>query len=123
MRRKLNIRLVLWSLAVLVPTGIAVHLLHEVQVRRSAQTLLGRGDQALAQGSLDQALAHYTHYLGFVPSDGDAREKYVRVFDRVAPPAERGRVVFLMQQLLLDRPDLYDLRYRLIHNLIAIGRI
>jgi tetratricopeptide (TPR) repeat protein len=123
MHRKLDLRPILWACAILVPTAIAVHLLHSMQVRRLARTLVGRGDEALAQGQPAQALAHYAHYLGFAPDDRDAREKYVRLFDRRASPAERGRLVTLMQQLLLDRPDLHDLRFRLVHNLIAIGRL
>src|SRR5262249_39030682 len=32
-------------------------------------------------------------------------------------------VVLLIQELLLQRPELHDLRFRLVHNLIAVGRI
>lgn len=122
MHRKFNLRFVLWSLAVLVPAALAVHLLHGYQFRRHETTLLGRGDQALAQGRTSQALTLYAHYLGFVPGDRDVRLKYVRLLDQVAPPGERPRVILLMQQLLLDRPELYDIRYRLAYNLIGIGR-
>ncbi len=123
MHRKPNLRLMLWIFAILVPAGIAVHLLHGYQLRRTALTLLHRGDQALARGHTEQALADYTRYLGFVPGNNHAREKYVRLLDRGANLLERPHVVRLMQQLLLERPDLYDLRYRLVQNLIAIGRI
>src|SRR5947209_3231235 len=122
MHRKLNLRFALWLVVVLVPAGVAVHLLHGYQFRRQASTLRDRGDQALAQGQTTRALALYSHYLGFVPADPDAREKYVRLLDQTAPPADRLRVIRLMQQLLLDRPDLYAMRYRLAHNLIGIGR-
>jgi tetratricopeptide (TPR) repeat protein len=123
MQRKLNVRLFVWTVVLLVPTGIAVHFVHGFQVRQHAQILLERGDSALAQAQPEQALAAYTQYLGFVPGDLAAREKYVRLLDRVAAPADRMRVVLLMQQLLLAHPDLHDIRFRLVHNLIAVGRI
>jgi Tfp pilus assembly protein PilF len=123
MRRKLNVRLLLWTVAALVPAAVAVHFVHGYQVRRNAEVLLQRGDQELEQGRPDQALVYYGQYLGFVPGDTDAQEKYVRLLDRLAPPGDRIRVVLLMQRLLLERPELHDLRFRLIHNLIAVGRI
>ncbi len=122
MHRKLNLRFALWTLAVLVPFGVAVHFVHGYQFSRHATTLLDRGDQALAQGQTTQALTLYAHYLGFVPGDRDARLKYVRLLDQVAPPGKRLHVIHRMQQLLLDQPDLYDIRYRLANNLIGIGR-
>jgi tetratricopeptide (TPR) repeat protein len=123
MRRQLNLRLLLWALAAFVPAAVVVHLLHGYQVRRHATTLLERGDQALAQGQAEQALADYTRYLGFVPRDIEAREKYIRLLDRTAQPVDLPRVVLAMQELLLDQPELHEVRYRLVHNLIAIGRI
>jgi tetratricopeptide (TPR) repeat protein len=123
MRRKLNVRLVLWSLAVLVPIGIVVHLLHVYQLARLAVTLRDRGDQAAVEGKTQQALTDYSRYLGLVPRDREAREKYARLFDRTALPLDRLRVVLLLQQLLLDRPDLHDVRHRLVENLIFVGRI
>src|SRR6267378_3501119 len=123
MHRKLNLRLLIGCFVILVPMALLVYLLHGYQVRRSALTLLERGDRASLQGQAQQALAHYTNYLGFVPDDASAREKYLRLFDRVAAPADRGRVVVLMQKLLLEKPELHDVRFRFVHNLISVGRI
>jgi tetratricopeptide (TPR) repeat protein len=123
MRRQLNLRLLIWTVAALVPTVIVVHLLHGYQVRRQAYTLLQRGDLAAENGQPDQALAEYARYLGFVPADNDAREKYVLLLDRTALPVDLPRVVDAMQELLAKRPDLHNVRYRLVHNLIATGRI
>lgn len=123
MYRTLNLRLLVWATAAFIPAAVAVHFVHGYQVRRHAHSLRGRGEQALAQDRPEQALAHFAQYLGFVPDDRDAREQYARLFDRVAGPADRVRVVLLLQQLLLDRPNLHDVRFRLVHNLIAVGRI
>ena len=122
MHRKLNLKPILWTLAALVPAGIGIHFVHGYQVQRNARSLLARGDAAAAKDHFDAALADYARYLGIVPNDLAAQEKYVRLLDRVAGPADQVRVVMLMQQLLLARPELHDLRFRLVHNLIAVGR-
>src|SRR5438309_10736187 len=98
MQRKFNFRLFVWVLIVLLPVAIVVHFVHTYQVRRHASILVSRGDQALAQGNPDQALAHYANYLGFVPDDATAREKYIRLFDQVAAPGDRIRVVLRSEE-------------------------
>lgn len=123
MHRQLNLRLLVGCFVVLVPVAVIVHCVHGYQVRQCALTLRSRGDRAVELGQPEQALAHYTNYLGFVPDDASAREKYIRLFDRVASPADRGQVAVLMQKLLLERPDLHDVRFRFVHNLIFVGRI
>ena len=123
MRRKLNFKPIVWTLAAFIPAGIGVHFVHGYQVQRGARSLLARGDAALAQDHPDAALADYARYLAIVPNDVDAQEKYVRLLDRIGGPGDRLEVVLQMQQLLLARPELHDIRFRLVHNLIAVGRV
>lgn len=122
MRRRLNVKLLLWSCGGVLAATAAFHLLHLAQARRAAHALLEQADRAAAQNRPDRALTHYAHYLQFAPDDVDAQQRYAETLDRHAGPDERFQLLGLMEQVLYARPDEHALRLRLIHNLIAFER-
>ena len=124
MRRKLNVKLLGSVLAGLLAVSVSVHFLHGYQVTHNAYRLLERGDQAVADKEDDKALAYYSQYLVFAPNDADTVQKYAVVLDRrVESGGERVRLVLLMEQVLRVKPNEHALRFRLVHNLIALDRI
>src|SRR6516165_8871643 len=124
MRSKFNFKLVAMVGISFVLVGVSVHLLHSYQLEQSAYRLLERGDKAAQARDLDKALANYSQYLKFVPDDADALQKYVLTLDlQASSAAERVELVLKTQQVLRAKPHENALRLRLVHNLIALGRI
>lgn len=124
MRRKFNFKLLASVVVGLLVVSVGVHFLHGYQVTRNAHLLLERGDQAVADKEDDKALAYYAQYLSFAPNDADTVQKYAVVLDRrVEADDERVRLVLLMEQVLRVKPNEHALRFRLVHNQIALDRI
>lgn len=122
MRRRLNVKLLLWSCGGVLAGASMFHLLHLAQASRAAEALLEQADRAVTLGRPESALAHYAHYLQVAPDDVGAQQRYAEALDRHAGPAERFRLLGLMEQVLYARPDEHALRRRLVHNLIAFER-
>ncbi|MBI2804433.1 MAG: tetratricopeptide repeat protein [Planctomycetes bacterium] len=123
MRRKLNVKLVAIVFGGLLVVGAAVHFVHGYQLARNAHRLLERADDARGENDLDRALTLYDQYLKFVPNDVETVQKYARALDQRARSGdERVQVVLKMEQVLRVKPGEHDLRFRLVHNLIALDR-
>src|SRR5262245_7587378 len=89
-RRRLNDRLLLWSVSGLALLGVGVHLLHAVQFERLARTLFIQAEDAEKAGELDGAIARLSRYLQFAPDDAGATARYAELLDRAADsPANR----------------------------------
>src|ERR1700738_2846744 len=100
MHRKLNRKLLLWTLGSLLLAGVVVHLVHGLQVRRNAGRLLANADRAWEAGGLVQPLPYYNHYLTYEPEDTAALAKYGLALEQHAnTPAERLRVVLTFEQV------------------------
>lgn len=129
MRRTLNWKLLLWTLGILILLGVVTHVVHSIQIRRNAGSLLAHADQLVSaegakdSGDLDRALMYYQHYLAFEPTDTAARAKYALALDRHADnPSEWLRVVLTFEQVLQQDPKRKDVRFRLVHNLVHLQR-
>src|SRR5438128_2296883 len=123
MRRTLNVRFLIGSLAVLFLAGTLVHFTHAWQVRRNAGSLVERADQANQTGDLEQAIRYYRHYLVQEPEDFSTRAKLALILDlRAAGPSDWDQVVGMFRQVLDSDPGRNDLRMRLVHDLIRLQR-
>ena len=123
MRRKLNVRLLLITLAILIACGGAFHALHVWQVDRNVASLLAYAREATKAKKYDQAFSLYDQYLKQVPNDFDVQEELAKELDELSvSPRDRIRVVALYEGLLLKSANRPDARERLIANLILLGR-
>ena len=124
MRRKLNVKLVAGLLGACALTAIAVHFLHGYQLSENSYRLRERGDRALEAKEYEKARSYYEKYRTFVPNDADTATKYAQALDQsAASVGERVQLVLLMEQVLRVRPTQHELRFRLVHHLIALDRI
>src|SRR5260370_22161967 len=70
-----------------------------------------------------KALSCYCQFLNFLPNDADTVQKYAQVLDRhAATVADRVQLILLMEQVLRVKPNEHPLRFRLVHQLIALER-
>src|SRR5262245_49072286 len=114
MQRRVNLRLLLVSVATLLVLGVGIWLLHGYQVRRNAHYLLQRADEARADDVFSTALTYYGQYLTLVPGDTEAGEKFALTLDKVADDAnDRVRVVLRFEEILRRDPERIEVRYRL----------
>jgi tetratricopeptide (TPR) repeat protein len=121
MKRTLNLRFLLWTLAVLVLTSVAVHYVHAAQMRRNAGALLERAARASEAGDLDQALTYYAHYLLYEPDDVAALAKSALILDQKAnSPEDWLRAKNALDRVLRRAPARKDLRFRLALGLIHL---
>ena len=117
MRRRLNIRLLIWSIAVVAVLAGVVHAVHLVQVDRNARSLL---EYARTEKRPDVALGHYEQYLKYRKDDLEATEEYALALN--ASGADRWDVVALIEPLLVRSGNRPKARAILVDNLILIGR-
>jgi tetratricopeptide (TPR) repeat protein len=119
----LNVRLVLWTLAGLLVTGVGLHLLHGLQVRGSATWLREQAGRAWDKGDYAQAITYFSHYLAYEPEDADALARYAQVLARLPATAKLTRkTVEVLEQALRVDPARHELRGRLVAPLIRLER-
>ena len=121
MRRRLNVRLLIWTLVVVAVGAGIVHAVHLVQVDRNARSLL---EYARTEKRPDVALDRYAQYLKYRKDDLDATEEYALALDAAAvnSPGDRWEVVRLIEPLLVRSGNRPKARTVLVDNLIFIGR-
>ena len=122
MRRNLNVKLVASVIGGLLVFSVGVHFLHGYQVHRNAYRLLERADQAVAAKEDAKALVYYAQYLALVPNDVDAVQKYAEVLDRRPDDADPEDLIVRMEKVLRVKSNQHEFRFRLVQNLIAMGR-
>ena len=123
MKRRLNLRLLLWTVGCFTALAVGVSVLHGHQVRKNAHVVLQRGEDALSKQELPQAVYYLGQYLALEPGDVDAFEKHVLTLDKLArDPSDRIRIVLRIEDLLMRDAKRDVARERLIHNLVALYR-
>jgi cellulose synthase operon protein C len=103
----------------------AVHVLHRVQVRRSARALLAQAGRAEKEGSPAKVVDSLGRYLAYVPGDIDARARYGLALAAAAPaasPQARGRAIDVLEDVLRRAPGRHDVRRRLAGLAIDLRR-
>jgi hypothetical protein len=85
MRKRLNVRLLLWTVAVLLGLCAGVHFLHEAQAQDNAGSLLRQADSAAARKDHARAVVYFSHYLAYAPDDVGALDRYARSLEQLPP--------------------------------------
>jgi predicted Zn-dependent protease len=123
MHKKLNVRLILWTFAVLLLAGAGVHLLHQSQARDHADLLRQQAGRAVDRGDYARAITYFSHYLAYEPDDAAVLARYAQVLDRLSPtPASACKTIDILAHALRLDPGRHPLRERLAVLLIQQGR-
>jgi tetratricopeptide (TPR) repeat protein len=123
--RKVNWKLVGWSLAGLAVLAAGVFAVQRVQSGRIAGALLWQADRAEKRGELKQAVRFLRRYLEFEPNDLRQRARLARA---LADPKladsrkDREKALFVLEQVLARDPDRHDLRRPLARLAIELGQ-
>lgn len=104
MRRQVRFkRLGMFALGAAVLAG-AVHLIHERNVRRSADLLLRRAGEVAAEGKPADRLDLLKRYLAHRPDDLDALEQFAGILAGSPGAADRARALEAYEKLLSRDP-------------------
>lgn len=111
--RRLNFKLAVPLLVLLVLLGVGTHFLHAYQVKRNARHLRHLADEALADGRLQKARGHLAHYLELAPDDASAMADLALLLDRLATtPRGRETAFVALERVLRHDPGRADVRRR-----------
>lgn len=124
-QKRVNVKFLGQMVGSLAVLAVGVHFLHGYQVRRNAGNLLGQSDRAGEQGHLERAADYLKRYLGFMPGDTDALEKYGLMLadERLAiSPRARLRAFLALQQVLLREPERHAVRRQLVQVAMNLRR-
>jgi tetratricopeptide (TPR) repeat protein len=123
MTRRINGKFLAHLVVGLVVLGVAIHLLHEFQVRREAGAWLRLARRAQEQGELSQCLNHLGRYLRYQPQDVDVLADYALLLrPRSTTVRQRVRVFNMFERVLLQLPDRQDVRRQLADVALELGR-
>jgi tetratricopeptide (TPR) repeat protein len=122
MRTQLNGRLLAAVGSGVVVLAVAVVLLHGVQVRRGARSLLQSADAAEQQGRTADAAKVLGDYLTLVPEDSDVQARYGLLLEQLPGPESRPHALAVFRRVLARRPDRDDVRRHFIRLALDLGR-
>ena len=123
MVRRLNVRFLLWSSAILAVLTVTAFGLHRWQLQRNAHAYLRQGQRALDKRLIDQALMYFRRYLTFHPDDLDALTKLSEALDQKAVvTGSLAPLILTLEKILWRDPDRHEVRHRLILALIRNRR-
>ena len=119
--RRLNTQLLLWLVSVPVLLGIAIDVVHRIQVRRNAGSLLIEANRR-RRGDLGKAQECLKVFLSYNPNHADALGRYGLILARTARSDDDrlGAMRILERALGLD-PARADFRRRLIDVSMSVG--
>lgn len=111
MRRKVNTRLLLWTLSGLFVVGVAVAIIHDVQFRRNVDVFHRQAEQALRENKLFQAAYYLQQYLAYQPDDTPALIQYAKTLNKIADsPSTQYRALLVLEQAIRRAPKDANLR-------------
>lgn len=123
--KKVNVRLMVALLVVVVLTMVGVVVVHRIQLWRNAGGLARLAAERLADGRKDEALALYSRYVAMRPEDGDAYAEFAKL---VLERAENSRVrqdllaiYKIGEDAVRKKPDDRALRMQLATFLLRAG--
>lgn len=96
--RRLNFKLLILLVVAVAAVGAGVHLLHEVQSRRSAARLLDQAISAQEDGLLPRSAAIFARYLRYRPGDAEALARYGLLLADLAAREEQAQRAWLVLQ-------------------------
>jgi cellulose synthase operon protein C len=123
--RTVNFPFLTIFLVVVVFLGVGTHFLHAYQVKRNADALLEAANRAEADKDMAKYADYLGRYVGFKPTDLDARARYAMLLDSKAKtPIERYRAFLFLEDVLRRDPnaDRRDIRRRAAEIAIGLNR-
>src|SRR5947209_1291753 len=111
MRRKVNTRLLLWTLCGIFVIAVAVARVHDVQFRRNVEVFRRQAEQALHEGKPYQAAFYLQQYLAYQPDDTPALIQYAKTLNKIADsPSAQYRALLILEQAVRRAPHDAKLR-------------
>ncbi len=125
--KKVNLRLVLFLVTVVVGGVLGVYFLHKFQVTRNAGSLAKLARAKLDEGKSEEALKLFNRYVAYRPDDKAAYAEYAGlVLDRAESPGatrnDVARAYNVLETAVRRNPDDDALRQRLATFQMRIGR-
>jgi tetratricopeptide (TPR) repeat protein len=123
MHRRVNFVAIVILLVVCVGLGVAVHVVHGVQVKRNAGEFLFRADRAETEGRPRAAADCLGAYLRLRPDDADARTRFGLLLARLAEsPRERQEACTVLEQVVQANNTRDDVRRELARHYLVLRR-
>lgn len=127
-RKKINYRFAVCLLVLTAALGGGVHLVHAVQLKRSAVGLLEQADKARDAGTVDKEIEYLYRYLGFVPDNVEALTRLAEQVDERAKKSktpdgpDRQAAFRYLENAIRRQPENLALRRRQVDTAMSIGR-
>jgi tetratricopeptide (TPR) repeat protein len=115
--RTINIRFLLVSLGLAAIVSVGANLLHDIQVRRSANILLTLANQRIKDGKPHEALSYLTRYSRLAPQNVDAQ---VQLANTLADMGRLQEAIKWYERALLRDAGRHDARRRLVEASISV---
>jgi tetratricopeptide (TPR) repeat protein len=123
--KKVNVRLLVALLVVVLLTMVGVVVVHRIQLWRNAGGLARLAAERLEEGRKDEALSLYARYVEMRPDDADANAAFAKlVLERAEKSRARldGLAVYKIgEDALRKKPDDRGLRMQLARFLLRAG--
>lgn len=128
--KRLNVKLALWLVGIVLFSIVGVHFLHGYQIERNADVLKRQAEKSDKEGDRKEAIKQYVQFLKYRPDDA---ESYVALSDLVMAdakemktPIEKARAYHkasgIMEEALRRHPDLHKVRRHLVDVNMALRR-
>lgn len=117
--RKINTRVLVFTILFLGFFATGLHFMHGAQVGRQSGAFLRQAERAKQEERYGDSLKNYQRYVNLRPEDTGAMAAYGELL------VDTGRIGLargILEQVLRREPDRADLRRKLVEVLIAIGR-
>ena len=124
--RRLNIKLTLWLIGIVVISVVGVHFLHGYQLGRNADFLRVQAETARESGNAREAMKQYNQYLKHRddPAGYSALAEIVLEIakDKDATRPDKMRAYNILEEAIRRHPDLDEVRRSLIDYTIQARR-
>ena len=122
MRRVCNLKVFVGLLVVILLGGVAIHVVHKLQVGRSGRANYDEAMRREAKGELLEALKFLKMYVMYDPDDLDAMTKYGDLIGKLAQePVERRASMLIYEKVLAMDPTRETLRRKVVSMALEIG--
>jgi tetratricopeptide (TPR) repeat protein len=126
MKRRINLRFLLYLTAACLVSAACIHFVHGFQVRRNAGFLLRAADQAVEEKEQQKALDYLARYLALMPGkEPDVQEKYALLLapdeKTATTPRALMRSFYVLEKVVRENPDRAKARRRLVEVAMRVG--
>ena len=123
MKRSINLKVLGILVLVVGATAGGVHLLHQVQVRRSSGAMLRKANTARDAGKVAEQVDYLKRYLAYQPNDYDALEQYGLVLASSGARKDRDQAMEILDRVVTVEPSRSATRRHLAELARELGAI